>query len=345
MSAAKPLNKTSATPASLTQVAVDGSAVFPEVYADKSPMIKVFAERSERCVRANPNYVPDERLIRLWLAWQQADYQPMCFGLNGHTGTGKTEFLYWVADRMNIPVYLLQCTSALAPEDIEGSMILRNGETSHQLGAVLQCYAKGGLIILDEIDKLNDDATAYLHSILEGKPVSVSHTGEMIEKHPNCWIAATGNTKGEGGSSLYTSSQQLDSAFRSRIGWIDCHYPDAARELDILMKSFGSLLPKAMLRDVVKVGNELRDLAFGTHRKGLDNPVGVICSTRTLVNWMFYTIQFGMSMEWRVALEYVLNGSVDPESAVVVEEGIQRRLGDKLDRVVGEVAKLYSMNN
>jgi len=342
LNTATPLKEATVKPAKPTFKKVSVSEVFPEVYPENGPEIKVFNERSSRCVNSNKNYVPDETLVRLWLAWQQAQEQPLCFGLNGHTGTGKTEFLYWVADRMNIPVYLLQCTPALTPEDIEGVMTLKNGETSFQLGAILQAYKNGGLIILDEVDKLNEDATAYLHGVLEGKPVTVSLTGEMIEKNPLCWIAATGNTKGEGGSSLYTSSQQLDGAFRSRIGWIDCQYPDAARELDILIKNYGEKVPKAMLRDSVKMANELRDIAFGTERKGIDNPAGVICSTRTLVNWIYYTIRFGQNVEWRMSLDYVLSGSVDPESSGKVGEAIQRRLGDKPDMKVGKVLELYS---
>lgn len=337
MSAVKPLKKTEPT-----FKKVSAADVFPEVYAEDGPAVKIFNERSSRCVGANKNYVPDETLVRMWLAWQQAKEQPLCFGLNGHTGTGKTEFLYWVADRMNIPVSLLQCTPSLTPEDIEGVMMLKNGETTFQLGSVLGAYKHGGLIILDEVDKLNEDATSYLHGILEGKPVSVSQTGEMIEKHPHCWIAATGNTKGEGGSSLYTSSQQLDAAFRSRIGWIDCHYPDAARELEILSKNFSKVLPKAMLRDAVKLANELRDLALGVERQGTDNPVNVVCSTRTLVNWLYYTVVFGRNIRWRQSLDYTLSGSVDPESTSRVNQAIQRRLGDKPDMEVEKVLDFYN---
>jgi len=108
LNTATPLKEATVKPAKPTFKKVSVSEVFPEVYPENGPEIKVFNERSSRCVNSNKNYVPDETLVRLWLAWQQAQEQPLCFGLNGHTGTGKTEFLYWVADRMNIPVYLLQ---------------------------------------------------------------------------------------------------------------------------------------------------------------------------------------------------------------------------------------------
>ena len=97
-----------------------------------------------------------------------------------------------------------------------------------------------------------------------------------------------------------------------------------------------------MLRDAVKLANELRDIAFGTERKGKDNPAGVSCSTRTLVNWIYYTIIYGQNIEWRFSLNYALSGSVDPESSGKVSEAIQRRLGDKPDMKVGKLLEFYS---
>lgn len=324
-------------------VKIDAASSFPEVFSPGEAAIKMFNARSERCIEANSNYVPDENLVRMFLGWQQTSKQPLCFGLHGHTGTGKTEFLLFVADRLNLPVYLVQCQSTLMPEDLEGFNQLRGGETSFELGAVLQAYREGGLLILDELDKLNEAAGAYIHGILEGKPITVAQTGETILKHPNCWIAATGNTKGEGGDKWYTSSQQLDAALRARIGWLQVDYPEPSVELSILNKQFGKLLPNKLLREVINVGNTLRDAAFGTDRKGTTKSVNVICSTRTLVNWMFYTVRFGGKTSWRTSFNYAIGGSIDPESQFEVDEVLQRLLGDLLDQPVKDVVKHYEI--
>ncbi|MCO4320010.1 AAA family ATPase [Aliidiomarina quisquiliarum] len=324
-------------------VKVDAASTFSEVFSPGETAIKVFNQRSERCIDANTKFVPNESLVRMFLGWQQAPKQPLCFGLHGHTGTGKTEFLLWVADRMNIPVYLVQCQPTLMPEDLEGFNQLKNGCTSFELGAALQAYRDGGLLILDELDKLNEASGAYLHGLLEGKPITVAQTGETITKHPHCWIAATGNTKGQGGDEDYTSSQQMDMALRSRIGWLQVDYPEPATEMSILDKHFGKLLPKKMLREVIKVANDLRDAKFGKDRKGTDTPVGVICSTRSLVNWMFYTIRFGKKQQWRASFNYALGGSIDPESEAEVQAIVQRRLGEALDVKVEDVIKAFSI--
>ena len=70
-------------------------------------------------------------------------------------GSGKTELFYYIADKLNEPVYLLQVNGGFMPEMVEGKTSLAQGETVDEMGVVPHAYKHGGLILLDEVDKAN----------------------------------------------------------------------------------------------------------------------------------------------------------------------------------------------
>ncbi|PTC01259.1 hypothetical protein C9975_02985 [Thalassospira xiamenensis] len=306
---------------------VDAATIFPDVFQKGEKKIQVRVNRSPDCIASNPNYVPDEQVLRMALAWWNAPIQPQVLGLHGETGTGKTELLLYIADLLNEPVYMAKCHPALMPEDLEGTRILQDGKTPFIPGPAARAYQQGGLLILDEIDKLNLASQAAIHGLVEGKPWPIEQIGKTISKHPNTRIAATGNTTGEGGSESYISSQRMDDALRSRIGWIRTNYPEPRTELKILKKAFPQL-PTELSFLMVKVANALRDARLGKDRKGVDDPIGCVCSTRTIVNWAFYTMVYEKKSPWSLALNFAMSGSIDPESQEAVDAIIQRLLED-----------------
>lgn len=325
---------------------IDASTVFPDYFEKGERKIKRRINRHPDCKESNPNYVPDEQVLKMALAWWHAPAQPQVLGLHGETGTGKTELLLFIADHLNEPVHMVKCHSALMPEDIEGARTLVDGKTPFMPGPAVKAYSKGGLLIFDEIDKLNLATQPAIHGLVEGKPWPVEQLGVTLSKNPLCRIAATGNTTGEGGNEFYVSSQKMDDALRSRIGWIRTHYPEPQTELKILKKSFPQL-PAELNFLMVKVANALRDARLGKDRKGVDDPIGCICSTRTVVNWAFYTMTYGQQAPWKMALDFAMSGSIDPESEDEVNAIIQRVMEDdsiglSIDSSVGEFVKALS---
>jgi len=306
---------------------VDASTIFPDVFQKGELPIQKRISRHPDCIESNPNYVPDPKVLRMALAWWHAPAQPQVLGLYGETGTGKTELLLFIADLLNEPVYLVKCHSALMPEDLEGARTLNNGKTPFMPGPAVRAYAYGGLLIFDEMDKLNLATQPAIHGLVESKPWPVEQVGKTIIKHPNCRVAATGNTTGEGGNEFYVSSQRMDDALRSRIGWIRTDYPDTRTELNILKKTFPKL-PVELAHFMVRVANALRDARLGSDRKGVDDPIGCICSTRTVVNWAFYTMTYGKEVPLRCALDFAMQGSINPESSDEVETIIQHIIED-----------------
>lgn len=317
---------------------VDAHSVFPEVYQPGEKKIKMRVNRHPDCLPSNKHYVPDERVLKLCIAWWNMPIQPQAFGLVGETGTGKTELLLYVADRLNEPVYMVKCHAGLMPEDLEGSRILVDGKTPFQPGPAVKGYSHGGLIIFDEIDKVNQVTGAALHGLLEGKPWPVEQIGVTLSKSRMCRIAATGNTTGEGGDENYSSSQKMDDALRSRIGWLRTFYPQPSVELKILTNQFPKL-SREMCLEMIRVGTELRSLRIGQDGKRLDDAIGAVFSTRTLVNWAFYTLTFGQSTVWRESFNFAAQGAIDSASQDTVDAVLQRLLGEIIDMPAKEAEK------
>jgi cobaltochelatase CobS len=325
---------------------VCASLIFPDVYQPGQVKLKRRANRHPDCLPSNPDYVPDQKTLRRVLAWWFAP-RLKSLGLFGETGTGKTDMLLYVADRLNEPVYLVKVHPALMPEDIEGCKDLATSPagivSKNSLGLAAKAYRNGGLLILDEVDKVNAPLGCALHGLVEGKPWPIEQFNVVINQHPMCRVAGTANTMGEGGHERYHTSNRMDQALRSRFGWLRCDFPDVAREMAILGRKFGKMLPTPMLRDMVKLANAMRDALLGPNRDGkIDNPINAVFSTRNLVQWANYAVAYGPDALWSESLSFALDGSVDPECEAVVKDIVQRTLGQKIEMSVADVLKSYN---
>ena len=329
---------------------VPASTLFPEVYAPgEGPKIKRRANRHPHCVTSNPDYFPDSKTLKRFLAWWFSPMK-MSFGLHGETGTGKTEFFQFVADRLNEPFYLVQIDAQMSPESLGGEKDLvstPNGViTRPTLGLAAQAYRNGGLLCLDEADKGSGPLGSALHGLVEGKPWSLPQFSMMIKRHPMCRIVLTGNTTGEGGHDRYHTSNRMDQALRSRIGWMKSHYPTPDREYKIMEKTF-PMLPRSMIRDMIKLANDFRDALLGPAdlsgaRPGnVEDPINAVFSTRTLVNWGSGVMAFGQEAIWRESLDFAFDGSIDPECKADCLAIIKTCLDTDIDLAVKDVLAKY----
>jgi cobaltochelatase CobS len=295
--------------------------------------------RGPDCLTSNPDYIPEANTLRKVLAWWFSP-RKIALGLEGETGTGKTELLMYLADKLNEPLYIQSINGFLTPAGLEGDKSLVTGElgviTENNYSPAAKGYSKGGLILLDEIDKANEELSSSLHLMLEGKPWTLNTFKEVITQHSNCRITCTANTLGQGGHERYLSSQRLDAAVRARIGWLHQEFPTPARELEILEKKF-SKLPGSILRRFVQTANDFRDALLGTDRKGIEDPLNCVFSPRTITTWAYYAMVFGRELPLRESLEFAFFGSVDPEDKSTVESILQRRWGGDLDVAFGDL--------
>jgi cobaltochelatase CobS len=260
--------------------------MFPAIVF-KEPDVRIPVFDSKETVPLNAFYVPqpdvlEELLIELSLPADGA------IGLVGETGTGKTEMVWYLAHHLRMPLATVQVHSAMRPEQIEGGMELRVKDgcsvSEYVEQAVVNCYRNGGIIFLDEIDKASAELQASLHALIDNKSWTLSN-GTVVYPHPLSRVLAAANTIGDGFSTRYITSQQLDSALRSRISWHRMDYPTVDVELDILRKKYPEI-PVSLANDMVRIANVLRDALLGVDRRdSSSDPIGEPFSTRTLVKW------------------------------------------------------------
>ena len=313
---------------------VDGSLVFPELYSKGEVQITRRKFRHQNCVDSNPDYIADEMLLRRALAWWFGLPDPL--GFAGETGSGKTELFYYIADKLNEPVYLLQVNGGLMPEMVEGKTSLAQGETVDEMGVVPHAYKHGGLILLDEVDKANKALQSWLHPVLERKPLSLSLTGELIMCHDQTRVGLTANTFGQGGSERYSSSNKLDDALRARPGWLTVKYPEPSVLRNIMAKKF-SMIPAGFRKKMCQVALEVQKVT-----ENEDSELSAIFSTRTLVKWGQTMVAFGLSAKVEESLDFVSRGACDPDDWESLQAIYQRILGEDKSSTVGDVLKKYT---
>ena len=167
-------------------------------------------------------------------------------------------------------------------DDLIGGFRLVNGETVFSKGPVLKAMENGAILLLDEIDRATNKIMC-LQGILEGKPVLVKKTGEVVEPAPGFNIIATANTKGKGSEDgRFTAASIIDEAFLERFTIsIDQQYPTAAIEKKIVTKHFEKFGVK-INGDIEEFTSKLIDWADIIRKTFYDDGVDEVISTRRL---------------------------------------------------------------
>lgn len=326
---------------------VDANVAFPEVFNKGESKVWRRLDRSEYCLDSNPFYKPNEAMLRFSLRLIFSKKQNLLpLGLYGETGTGKTEMIMYIADRLNQPLMIQKCTPYMTSEQLEGDRELigsSNGViTAESASPLLRAVEEGMWVIFDEADKLNADATSSLHLVLEKKPWNLNVFKRIVKTHPNCKMFATANTLGEGDSPRYTSSNQLDAAFRRRFGWVMMDFPEAFQEMNIITSQFPNL-PAKLVGEMVKTANSFRDALLGPKRDGNTNStINCVFSTATIVNWSDMIEVYGDDGTIMDALKFAFWGSVDPDSHEVATDIIKAVWGGNENITIAEVKTLYS---
>ena len=210
-------------------------------------------------------YVP--KVDPTYVAWGDHDFlksvveRRKFFPVNivGPTGTGKSI----MAEQVCAELGRAYCRIQITPESDEDSLIggvrltEENGVTvtSFQYGPVVEAMKAGAVLMIDEMDR-GSNKIMCLQAVMEGKPIVIKRTNEVIEPHPDFTIIATSNTKGRGDDSgKYMAAVIIDDAFLERFPVVIEHdYPDPGVEASILsnhMKKFGiedELVERSLLR-------------------------------------------------------------------------------------------------
>jgi cobaltochelatase CobS len=218
-----------------------------------------------------------QTLFDLWVWLQTSD--PLY--ISGPTGCGKSAVVEQLAARLGIPVFNLIGSFDTDVHDFYGSRTAVNGTVFYEYGPLSLAYRYGGIFLLDEIDGLNPALALGLNTVLDGRPLVLPETGEIIHKNPRFRFIATANTNGGNDETgVYQGTNRLNLAFMDRFHKLVAAYPSEEMERLMLLKYAPDVKPAhaAMLKFARLV------------REGFLNPdaetqLDVTFSTRSLLRW------------------------------------------------------------
>ncbi|MEW6277675.1 MAG: AAA family ATPase [Candidatus Eremiobacterota bacterium] len=178
------------------------------------------------------NWVGQEDLIvQLLAAWTVIDPAdvPLNPRLLGKPGVGKTTLAYAAAKRMHRPVYLFQATMDTRPEDlIIAPVVSANQEIRYVASSVVSAMVRGGVVIVDEGNRMSEKSWASLAPLLDARRyVESLVAGIKIKAHPDFRFCATMNED----SSTFELPEYIHSRLQPQIM---VEFPEKEEELLIL---------------------------------------------------------------------------------------------------------------
>jgi hypothetical protein len=155
--------------------------------------------------------------------------------ITGMSGNGKTMMVEQTCALLKREYVRVQISPETDEDDLIGGFRLINGETVFQKGPVVKAMERGCILLIDEIDRATNKIMC-LQGVLEGNPILLKKTGEVITPAEGFNVISTANTKGRGSDEgRYTAASILDDAFLERfIAVVDQNFPNTSVEKKIL---------------------------------------------------------------------------------------------------------------
>ena len=263
--------------------------------------------------------------------------------ISGPTGCGKSSLVRQIASRLLYPVYEVTGHARLETPDLVGHFALHEGSTVWKDGPLTAAMRNGGILLLDEVDLLDPSTATGLNTVLDGAPLCIAETAEVVKPHPGFRFIATANTFGSGDDSgLYQGTLRLNAAFMDRFVCVEADYLPEPVEADLIAKLCPDL-PHDVRKGIVRFASLVR----GLHKRD-DSTLEALTkvsgaealnlplSTRSLLRWA----------RWVTVSKPLAKAGINPTKHALYRafgfrcDTMGRRVLDELlQRAFGETAK------
>ena len=276
------------------------------------------------CPEIEPSYEFQEDHVRRLLLWV-GGVAGRTLLIHGPTGCGKSSLVEQLCARLGRDLYRMPCHGKLEFGDLTGQLtVLADGSTKFVHGPLPRAMLNGSVLLLDEVNFIPPSVVGALNTVLDGGPLLLSETGELIRPHSDFRICATGNAIDRGDdSSLYKGTQSMNLALMQRFLALKADYLPVLEEAAMLNRAVSGL-PAKVIEILAETASDVR-AAFKS------GDIESTVSTRTLVKWARVlqarsTVLFDRPEdEIRFALQFVLTDLLKLEDAKAIEGTLTRR--------------------
>lgn len=171
------------------------------------------------------------QVLAAWLVIDPADI-PLNPRILGKPGVGKTTMAYAAARRLGREAYLFQATMDTRPEDlIITPVVSSNQEIRYVASPLVTAMVRGGVVILDEGNRMSEKSWASLAPLLDNRRyVESLVAGVKVHAHPDFRFCATMNED----ASTFEIPEYIHSRLQPQI-LVD--FPEREEELLILREN------------------------------------------------------------------------------------------------------------
>jgi cobaltochelatase CobS len=266
----------------------------------------------------HPDYTPKEDeyidangvLEVLAWAWRK-NKDVLCIG---DTGTGKTAAIRKLCAMTNAAYRRFPCHEATDTSTLLGQPKMDGKRTYFQRGIAYDATLNGHVLLLDEYNAAHPDVRLALNPLFnidEGRLVIAENEGEIVERHPNFRLFATGNPYS------YAGVKEWNAAIMSRFDLVlHFDYLPQEDEEELLAKQVTGT-PPDRVRAMVKAANAVR-----TSRR--EQTISFPMSYREIQNWAIASKTFTVKQ----AAEYTVVNKCDEEDRDGVRELLKAQFAD-----------------
>ena len=176
----------------------------------------------------------EELVMQLLAAWSLVDPKdlPLNPRLIGKPGVGKTTLAYAAAKLLGREVYLFQATMDTRPEDLIITPVISGlQEVRYVASSIVTAMLRGGIVIVDEGNRMSEKAWASLAPLLDSRRyVESIVAGIKVHAHPDFRFVATMNDD----SSTFELPEYIHSRLQPQI-LVD--FPERKEEILILREN------------------------------------------------------------------------------------------------------------
>lgn len=193
--------------------------------------------------------------------WTELDETPALWGM---AGTGKTEFMRYMAWLMQLPFERMSITAESEIDDIAGKMLYDPEKgTYFHYGRLPRAWGKPCVLCLDEPNTGPDEVWQFIRPLTDNSKQLVldQNEGEKVTRHADCYLGMAMNPAWDPRNQGANSISDADG---NRLMHIFLDLPPAAIEREIIKarcKLDGYEVPSGILDKVQKVAEDIRQLS------------------------------------------------------------------------------------